>query len=154
MGGGVGSCQATKSPQPSTVARVVVPVQPCSMTSGAFRTWETTTKSVVRVPWTRTSAASLARDGKDDRDMTVTEPSSKTMIQVPHFVRGQLVWGNETEYLSRDFGVPFVTPHLRLDELFPPRSEPGPAFDVPLSEIIDLLVETGKRLRLESNEYL
>jgi hypothetical protein len=82
--------------------------------------------------------------------MTTTE----TKIRVPHFVRGRLVWGEDTEYLSRDFGVPFVTPRLQLGDLFVPRSEPGPAFDVPVSEIIDFIVETGKHLVLEKNEYL
>ncbi|SEG85070.1 Acyl-CoA reductase (LuxC) [Thermomonospora echinospora] len=77
-----------------------------------------------------------------------------TRIRVPHFVRGRLVWGEDTEYHSRDFGVPFVTPRLRLDELFEPRTVPGPAFDVPVSEIIDLLVETGRHLALDSNPYL
>jgi len=77
-----------------------------------------------------------------------------TKIRVPHFVRGRVVWGEDTEYLSRDFGVPFVTPRLELSELFPPRTEPGPAFDVPLAEIIDYLVETAKHLTLEKNAYL
>jgi hypothetical protein len=80
--------------------------------------------------------------------------TTKTKIRVPHFVRGEVVWGEEQEYLSRDFGVPFVTPRLELDALFPPRSEPGPAFDVPVGEIIDFVVEAASRLKLETNEYL
>jgi hypothetical protein len=80
--------------------------------------------------------------------------AAATKMLVPHFIRGELVWGEEAEYQSRDFGVPFVTPELRLNELFPPRSEQGPAFDVPIDEIIDLLVETGKHLKLETNQYL
>ncbi len=76
-------------------------------------------------------------------------------IRVPHFVRGKLIWGEDSEYLSRDFGVPFVTPKLEYNELFAPRSEVGPpAFDVPISEIIDFLVETAQYLTLEKNEYL
>jgi Acyl-CoA reductase (LuxC) len=85
---------------------------------------------------------------------TVTRLDTRTKIRVPHFVRGRVVWGDDTEYLSRDFGVPFVTPKLQLNELFPPRREPGPAFDVPIGEIIDFLVETGEHLTLERNEYL
>ncbi|TKG70854.1 acyl-CoA reductase [Prauserella endophytica] len=84
---------------------------------------------------------------------TATAPSG-AKIRVPHFVRGKLVYGEDTEYHSRDFGVPFVTPRLELGELFVPRTEPGPAFDVPVSEIIDYLVETGKHLTLEKNAYL
>lgn len=83
-----------------------------------------------------------------------TAMAERTKIRVPHFVRGKLIWGDDVEYMSRDFGVPFVTPTLVLDELFPPRTEPGPAFAVPVSEIIDFLVETGKRLVLEKNQYL
>ncbi len=56
-----------------------------------------------------------------------------TKIKVPPFVRGRVVWGEEREYQSRDFGVPFVTPALRMNDLFPPRSEAGPAFDTPIS---------------------
>ena len=81
-----------------------------------------------------------------------------TKLEVAHFVRGQVVWpkGDETdqEYFSRDFGVPFVTPELVLGELFEPRNVPGPLFDVPLREIIDLFVETGKHLDLATNAYL
>ncbi|MFD6858685.1 acyl-CoA reductase [Rhodococcus sp. NPDC060090] len=87
--------------------------------------------------------------------MTATAPSpARTKIQVPHFVRGKLVWGEDNEYLSRDFGVPFVTPKIEYNELFVPRTEPGPAFDVPVSEIIDFLVETAGQLSLEKNPYL
>lgn len=81
-------------------------------------------------------------------------PARTDRIRVPHFVRGSIVWGDDREYLSRDFGVPFVTPRIRFDDLFPPRSEPGPAHDVPLTEIIDYLVEIGKRLDLATNPYL
>ncbi|MFF2846320.1 acyl-CoA reductase [Streptomyces sp. NPDC058001] len=80
--------------------------------------------------------------------------STATTIRVPHFVRGRLISGEDTAYLSRDFGVPFVTPQLRLDELFAPRTEPGPAFDVPVADIIDYLVEAGSRLTLAKNPYL
>ncbi|MER5183346.1 acyl-CoA reductase [Streptomyces sp. NPDC002896] len=83
---------------------------------------------------------------------THAPPGAK--IRVPHFVRGRLVWGEDTEYLSRDFGVPFVTPRLQLTELFEPRTQLGPAFNVPLTEIIDFLVETAKHLTLEKNAYL
>jgi hypothetical protein len=80
--------------------------------------------------------------------------ATRQKIRVPHFIRGRLIWGEEAEYLSRDFGVPFVTPELKFDELISPRSEPGPAFELPTSEIIDYLVEVGKHLSLDKNEYL
>ncbi len=78
----------------------------------------------------------------------------ESKIRVPHFVRGRVVWGEEREYQSRDFGVPFVTPALTMNELFPPRSEPGPAFDMPVSDIIDFIVEASSRLELSMNPYL
>jgi hypothetical protein len=84
----------------------------------------------------------------------VTENPTTTRIPVPHFVRGRLIWGDECEHLSRDFGVPFVTPKIEFNELIPSRAEPGPAFDVPTSEIIDFLAEVASRLELEKNEYL
>ena len=72
--------------------------------------------------------------------MTTTASAPRTSkIRVPHFVRGELIWGEDSEYLSRDFGVPFVTPRLEYNGLFAPRSEVGPAFDVPVAEIIDTL---------------
>jgi hypothetical protein len=82
--------------------------------------------------------------------MTITA----TTIRVPHFVRGRVVWGDDVEHLSRDFGVPFVTPKLDFDELITPRTQQGPAFDVPVAEIVDFLVETADHLRLDTNEYL
>ncbi|WP_207843827.1 acyl-CoA reductase [Williamsia soli] len=89
--------------------------------------------------------------------MTVTESiaeTTTTKIRVPHFVRGKLIWGEANEYLSRDFGVPFVTPKIEFNDLFVPRIQQGPAFDVPVSDIIDFLVETAAHLTLEKNGYL
>jgi hypothetical protein len=79
--------------------------------------------------------------------MTATGPS-----MVPHVVRGKLrdpAAGGEVA----DYGK-FVTPALDLDELVWPRTEPGPAFDLPLAEIIDFLVVVGRHLDLDSNAYL
>ncbi len=75
-------------------------------------------------------------------------------ILVPHFVQGRLVRGADTEYESRDLGASFATPKLNLDELVWSRSELPPAFDVPVAEIVDYLVETGQRLDLDRNEFL
>ena len=77
-----------------------------------------------------------------------------TAIKVPHIVRGRVVWGDNDAHLSRDLGVPMVTPTLRLNELFPPRSEPGPAFDLPVSDIVDFVAETAAQLDLTKNEHL
>ena len=72
-------------------------------------------------------------------------------MSVPHVVRGRVSEPTPehfTEYKD------FATPELDLDELVWPRSEPGPAFDLPLAEIIDFLVAVGERLTLDDNEYL
>jgi hypothetical protein len=61
---------------------------------------------------------------------------------VCHVVKGEAVFGTELE-----FGPPdnrFVTPRLDLNALVWPRQEPGPAFDVQLAEIMDILVELGR----------
>ncbi len=75
-------------------------------------------------------------------------------IRVDHFVRGKVVEGGAVEYRSRDLGVAFATPELRLDDLVTPRSELPPLLDVPVAEIIDFLVACGERLVLDRNEHL
>jgi hypothetical protein len=67
---------------------------------------------------------------------------------IPHFVKGKLVEGD-----SADFGK-FRTPELRLNDLVWQRSEPGPAFDVSLEEVLDLLSEVGARLNPATNPWL
>lgn len=56
---------------------------------------------------------------------------------VPHVVKGKLVHGSE-----RDYGR-FKTPELDLNALVWPRSAPPPAADVPIAEILDILVDLG-----------
>jgi hypothetical protein len=75
-------------------------------------------------------------------------------LRVAHVVRGVLVEGAEVRHTSRDLGADFTTPAIDLDALITPRSEPGPLFDTPLAEIIDFMVETGKRLDIDTNPYL
>ena len=68
--------------------------------------------------------------------------NSDNVIPVCHVVKGEPVFGADLE-----FGAPghrFATPSLDLNELIWPRHEPGPAFDVPLAEIMDILVEVGR----------
>ena len=72
-------------------------------------------------------------------------------MSVSHVVRGRVCEPTPehfTEYKD------FATPELDLDELVWPRNEPGPAFDLPLAEIIDFLVAVGERLTLDDNEHL
>ncbi len=82
--------------------------------------------------------------------MTVIQPP-QTIQRVSHFIRGDIIepFGDEVvEYPT------FLTPPLDLDDLVWPRHEPGPAFDTPVSEIIDFLVETGRRLDVDSNSHM
>ncbi|HEX6704665.1 MAG TPA: acyl-CoA reductase [Albitalea sp.] len=62
------------------------------------------------------------------------------LIEVRHIVKGRSVTGAEQSYGR------FATPRLDLNELVWPRREPGPAFDTPVAEIIDILVALGQWL--------
>jgi hypothetical protein len=63
-----------------------------------------------------------------------------TLVEVPHVVKGERVTGRECDYGA------FATPALDLNSLVWPRNQPGPAFDVPVAEIMDVLVEAGSWL--------
>ena len=76
----------------------------------------------------------------------MTEVSTQPLMTIPHVVKGVVFDEPEVEYTS---GSGFATPKLDLDALVVPRSQPLPAAEVPVSEIIDLLVATGERLRLD-----
>jgi hypothetical protein len=82
--------------------------------------------------------------------MTLT---SDDIIAVCHVVKGEATEGADLEHGPVE-GVRFGTPKLDLDELVWSRLEPGPAFDVPVGEIIDLLVSTGEALRENMGGHL
>jgi len=73
---------------------------------------------------------------------------SNDITPVCHVVKGRTVTGTEVAYGR------FATPALNLDELVWSRREPGPAFDVPLAEIMDVLVQTGERLTRDPDGLL
>ena len=73
-------------------------------------------------------------------------------VSVPHIIQGETVIGNDLEYGPAH--ARFTTPALDLNSLTWPRAEPGPAFDVPLAEIIDLLVATGERMAKDPDGLL
>jgi len=75
-------------------------------------------------------------------------------ISAPFFVRGKLIESNQVRHSSRDLGADFATPMLEPNAIVTPRSELPPLLDVKSTEIIDFLVETGKRLTLASNPHL
>lgn len=72
----------------------------------------------------------------------MTTIQNTSPVAVPHIVKGRIETGDALTY-GRDRGR-FTTPELQLDELVWTRAEPGPAFDVPVDEIIDVLVEVGQ----------
>lgn len=78
--------------------------------------------------------------------MTTSAPTA-----VPHFIRGELRDPHMSDGVEHDG---FTTPALELDELVWPRTQPGPAFDVPLADIIDFLAAVGERMDLETNPHL
>jgi len=78
--------------------------------------------------------------------------STSAAVPVCHVIKGRTVVGTELEYGSPN--APFATPALKLDELVWSRREPGPAFDVPLAEIMDVLVQTGERLTCDPDGLL
>ena len=68
--------------------------------------------------------------------------------EVSHVIKGQVVTGGERTLPGA------CLPELALDELVWPRTEPGPAFDVPIDEVIDFLEATGEALASPGNPHL
>ncbi len=75
-------------------------------------------------------------------------------LSAPFFIRGKLVEDTVVRHQSRDLHADFVTPILEANSIVTPRSELPPLLDVKLTEIVDFLVETGKRLTLDRNRHL
>lgn len=80
------------------------------------------------------------------------QDAAEEYVSAPFFYRGKLVEGSDQTHRSRDLGVTFATPKLDLNAAVHPRTEVPPLLNVPTSEIIDFLVETGKRIRDPKNE--
>ncbi|RJG03475.1 acyl-CoA reductase [Noviherbaspirillum sedimenti] len=76
---------------------------------------------------------------------SVTTPGlASTPLSVGNIIKGRYIEGGAEVY-----GPPhaqFATSELVLNDLVWKRSEPGPAFETPLAEIMDVLAETGKWL--------
>lgn len=79
---------------------------------------------------------------------TTLDDTAAAPVTVVHVIRGEADQGSPVD-LGR-----FTAPALDLDRLVWPRSEPGPAFDVPVAEIVDLLVETGEALKADRGGLL
>jgi Acyl-CoA reductase (LuxC) len=78
----------------------------------------------------------------------------ETIVSAPFFLRGELLEGADVIQRSRDLGVSFATPAIPFDRLVPPRTEVPPLLNVPLTDIIDFLVQTGERIRDPKNEFM
>src|SRR6516225_10563842 len=76
------------------------------------------------------------------------------VVSAPFFLRGELFEGQDAVHRSRDLGVAFATPRIALDRAVHPRNQVPPLLNVPLAEIIDFLVETGRRLRDPANLFV
>jgi len=72
-------------------------------------------------------------------------------VAVTHIVAGRVVEGTEVVHPNRGDQRSFATPKLAVDSLVWPRHTPGPAFDLPVGEIIDFLVATGALLRSDAS---
>jgi hypothetical protein len=81
-------------------------------------------------------------------------PAGEPIVSAPFFLRGELIEGSDIIQKSRDLGVTFATPNIPFDKAVPPRTEVPPLLNVPTSEIIDFLVETGQRLVAPDNAYV
>lgn len=74
--------------------------------------------------------------------------STTTRVAVPHVIKGSVITDTTESFDS------FSCPKIVLDDLVWPRSEPGPAFDTPIRDIIDFLTEVGAALDFDKNTFL
>lgn len=82
----------------------------------------------------------------------VLEKTEAKATQIVHIVKGQAQSGADVQFGSG--ATAFFTPKLDLGTLVWPRIEPGPAFNLKLSEIIDLLVETGEAIKKDEHGFM
>ena len=82
----------------------------------------------------------------------LSKPENQADVQVVHIVKGRRLSSPDVRFESGK--AVFFTPKLDLDELVWPRAEPGPAFEIKLAEIVELLLETGEALRRDEKGYL
>ncbi|MGF7234366.1 MAG: acyl-CoA reductase [Frankia sp.] len=76
------------------------------------------------------------------------------VVSAPFFLRGELFEGRDVTHRSRDLGVAFATPRIDLDRGVQPPAQVPPLLNVPLTDIIDFLVETGERIRDPRNPFV
>lgn len=84
--------------------------------------------------------------------MTVIDTTVAAPMMVRHVIKGQIIEAEGPVY-GREPKT-FTTPPLDVSSLVWPRPTPSPASDVPVDEIIDLLVETGEVLKKDRSGAL
>lgn len=84
--------------------------------------------------------------------MTVIDTAVAAPMKVRHVIKGQVIEGEGPVYGRAP--KTFTTPPLDVSSLVWPRPTPSPASDVPVDEIIDLLVETGEVLKKDRSGAL
>jgi len=87
-------------------------------------------------------------------NISKAEATKPNKLYVPHVIGGRFVEDYSVEYSGSATSAPFTTPKLDFEGLVPPRSALPPAYNLPLSEIVEFLIETGKRLSLDNNRWL
>jgi hypothetical protein len=75
-------------------------------------------------------------------------------VLVPHVIKGETLIDARIEHRSRATSDLVMTPAIDLDSLIWPRSDPGPAFETPIGEIVDFLAAVGEALDFDRNTYL
>jgi len=80
--------------------------------------------------------------------------NTEDKLEICHIIKGVVKIGAEVEQRSRANSTAVYTPTINLDELVWLRHQPTPAFDTPIEEIIDFLVEVGERLDFDTNVHL
>ncbi|MBV1688906.1 long-chain-fatty-acyl-CoA reductase [Novosphingobium sp. G106] len=85
-------------------------------------------------------------------DVAIGPRGAVETARVIHVVKGRVVDGAETAFGSG--AAAFTAPRLDIDELVWSRREPGPAFDIPTTEILDLLVATGEEMRRDTRGFM
>ena len=93
------------------------------------------------------------RSGPASEPLQGAPAEAAARIETWAVVRGQPRRG-AVEDLGTVEGVRLGKPAVALDEIVTPRTTPGPAFDVPVGEIVDLLTATGEALRRDDGGHL
>ena len=78
------------------------------------------------------------------------------IYKVPLVIRGEVIEDYELEYAGRQGGISFQTPDVNkyMKQLVTSAGALNDLYSVSLDEIVDFIVEVGKRINLETNTHL